>query len=368
MRMRPPGAAPGTRSWRRWPEWVPFAAALWSLTYGALGIFWYLGGAGFPFGAGHDPAAHLTVLERVQVRSAAPAIAALGVITAAAAIVMARAWGRGLARAALLTCAWTTAVWLALGIPDFRVLVIVAYTPILLIGAPFGWPEDVRLFEAVPWPVVNQLVCMGGGLLWAATATAYQRHSRGACGHCGRGDRIVGWSTPDAVRRWGGWAVAIAVFVPLVYAFTRWAWALGMPLGLSPKFYREGLATGLWWRGAALATLAISGALLTLGLVQPWGEIFPRWLPWLAGKRVPRALVIIPAAFTSIIVTTAGLMFVRFALRGDFALGNNAVNFEENFVALAPELLWPLWGAALGAAAYAYYYRTRARCAYCGRL
>jgi hypothetical protein len=39
----------------------------------------------------------------------------------------------------------------------------------------------------------------------------------------------------------------------------------------------------------------------------------------------------------------------------------------ENWAALAPELLWPLWGAALGAATLAYYYRRRSKCKHCGR-
>jgi hypothetical protein len=153
-----------------------------------------------------------------------------------------------------------------------------------------------------------------------------------------------------------------------VYAATRWAWALGFPLGLTEKLYREGQATGLWRIGAALATLAVVGAVLTLGLTQRWGEAFPRWLPLVGGRAVPRALVIIPAVLVAVIVTTAGLMFARFAVSGDFVLGDNPVTFDENFAALAPELLWPLWGVALGAATLAYYYRTRGRCARCGRL
>ena len=56
--------------------------------------------------------------------------------------------------------------------------------------------------------------------------------------------------------------------------------------------------------------------LLTLGLVQRWGEVFPRWIPFLAGKRVPPALAIVPASLVSILVTTAGLMFVRLTLLG----------------------------------------------------
>jgi hypothetical protein len=38
------------RWWQRWPEWVGYAAAAWSLAYGLLGLWWALGGAGFPFG------------------------------------------------------------------------------------------------------------------------------------------------------------------------------------------------------------------------------------------------------------------------------------------------------------------------------
>jgi hypothetical protein len=82
----------------------------------------------------------------------------------------------------------------------------------------------------------------------------------------------------------GRWATYVAVVIPIPYAVTRWAWALGFPLGISEEFLREGQEVGLWWAGAALA---VGGAILTLGLVQRWGEVFPRWIPFLGGKRVP---------------------------------------------------------------------------------
>ncbi|MDQ0859632.1 hypothetical protein [Bacillus sp. V2I10] len=38
-------------SWlSRWPQWTRYAAALWSLLYGLLVLYWLLGGYGFPFG------------------------------------------------------------------------------------------------------------------------------------------------------------------------------------------------------------------------------------------------------------------------------------------------------------------------------
>jgi hypothetical protein len=194
--------------------------------------------------------------------------------------------------------------------------VAVAYAPVVplvLLGAPVGWPVgDYR--DAVPWPVVNQFVCVAGGAAWAAAA-----------------------------------------LVPLVYAATRGAWALGVPLGLSEELLRRGQAEGAWAAGASLATVAVAGSLLTLGLAQRWGEVFPRWLPTLGGKPVPPALAVVPAALVAVLVTNAGLTFWRKAVLGTTAFPLSG----GNWAALLPELLWPLWGVALGAAALAYYLRRR---------
>ena len=65
-----------------------------------------------------------------------------------------------------------------------------------------------------------------GWTCWAATALAYQRRSRGARPNCGRTGESTDWTTPANAARWGKWAVAIAVLIPLLYAATRWAWAL----------------------------------------------------------------------------------------------------------------------------------------------
>jgi hypothetical protein len=182
-----------SRSWRRWPGWVGYAAGFWSLVYGLLGLWWTLGGSGFPFGSENDPGVALSVLGAARAQTTARVIVALGLIGAVAAVAMARVRGRGILCATLLGVAWTIALVLALLIPDYRVLMAVAYTPIVLIGEPFGWPPGVSLLDAFPWPVVNQFVCVGGGLLWAATALAYGRRSAGACGFCGRKDASSGF-------------------------------------------------------------------------------------------------------------------------------------------------------------------------------
>ncbi len=104
------------------------------------------------------------------------------------------------------------------------------------------------------------------------------------------------------------------------------------------------------------------------GRVQRWGEVFPQWVPFLSGKRVPIWLAVVPAALVAVMVTNAGLMFVRLTLTGTLgAILGEGVLSVENWAALAPELLWPLWGVALGAATLAYYFRRRDECKHCGR-
>ncbi|MEV0387491.1 hypothetical protein [Nonomuraea sp. NPDC050643] len=194
-------------------------------------------------------------------------------------------------------------MFLVLVIPDSRLMMGVAYTPLLLVAPPFGWGLGGATFaDAWPWPVLNQLLCVVGGLLLAATALAYGR------------DRAR-WFTPERGRR----AVYVAVGVPLVYCLTRWAWALGVPLGVNREFLAAG-EDGLWLAGAYLATFGALGGVLTLGPIQRWGEVFPRWIPGLRGRRVPPLLAVVPAGFVSIIVTVAGLTYLRWTLAGRFAL------------------------------------------------
>jgi hypothetical protein len=335
--------------WRRWRDWIGYATAGWSLAYAALGLYWTLGGAGFPFGIASDPGAARSILIGVDVASGAPAVAGLGLLGALVALVMTRVWASRIVVWVLLAFAWIAAAMLLVVIPDARILIAVAYAPLVLLGAPFGWPPaDFR--DAIPWPVLNQLILVAGGALWAATAMAFADRTRVSfgCDHA-RAD----WTTPDAAARWGRWAVAVAVIIPLLYATTRYAWALGIPLGISDEFLHELQTSGLWVAGAGLGTVAVIGALLTLGLTQEWGEVFPNWLPGVGGKRVPPALAIVPATLVAIFVTSAGLSFIWLWLEQGMPL--------EGWSTIGPELLWPFWGLALGAATLAYYYRRRDR-------
>jgi hypothetical protein len=286
----------------------------------------------------------------------APIIAALGFIATGVAIAMRRARVRG--RSGLLAFAWTLSLTLLVLIPDARALAAAAYLPVFILGAPFGWPPaDYAI--AIPWPVINQYLCIVGGLLWGATALAFSRRTRGVCAACGRGAGEKRWTSRAMAARWGRWATYIAVGIPLVYATVRLSWAAGIPLGISDAVLREALANGQWQSAAALGTVALVGALLTLGLISRWGEVFPRWVPILGGRRVPPTLAIVPAAFVAALVTAAGFGVVRSVIVGGFVKGD--------WAAAGPALVWPVWGVALGAATLAYYLRRRGPCERCGR-
>lgn len=83
----------------------------------------------------------------------------------------------------------------------------------------------------------------------------------------------------------------------------------------------------------------------------------------LAGHRVPVGLAVVPATIVSAVLASAGLMFLRFGLAGEF--GDNFPGGNDDVAAWLPEMFWPLWAAALAAAAYAYRLRRRGSCARC---
>ncbi|MFF0343598.1 NYN domain-containing protein [Kribbella sp. NPDC004875] len=339
---------------KNWPSWTGYATALWSLGYGVLGLYWTLGGAGYPFAPVPDDRATASILEGTPVHVVAPVMAAIGLGGVALALVMARRTPRGWV---LQTVAAVLAVVLALVIPDYTLIAMVALAPALLVFAFTGVPgAQGGVGDILYWHRVNLIVLFVGGLLWAATALAYHRRSRGLCVSCGRGDAEPAWTSPPAALRWGRWAVAVAVVANLPYEFTRIAWYFGWPVGISGEFHQMMADTpGMLEMGLGLAVMGLAGGVLTHGLVHRWGEVYPRWIWLRAGRRVPPYLAIIPASVVAVVLIPAGLMNARLPLDGD----NWAIN--------APGVLWTVWGAALGVATYAYYLRRRTACSRCGR-
>ncbi len=333
-----------TRVRRRWTDWIGYAAAAWAAGYATLALIWTVTGEGFPFGTGNPESIGLR--RGLPADVGAPLFAGGLLATTVVALVMAGgARPSGPARTALLGIGWLVTAILLVIVPEPDVLALLGYAPVLIVGAPFGWPPEVDYAKVFDWSLFNQAFAIAGGFLLAATVLAWQRRTR-------TGTDMPAWTTPAALARWGRWAVHVAMAIPLVYAASRYAWLLRIPLFASDEFVEELHADGAAWAGAWLATFAVIGAVLTLGLVQRWGERFPRWMIGLAGKPVPVMLAVAPASLVSVLVTAAGLALS--SRPGIFA------GVVDGIWIHVPQLLWPVWGLALGAATLAYYLRRRA--------
>jgi len=334
-------------------------AAGWAACYGTLALIWTAIGRGFPFGPG-DPGRTGSPLRGLDPAVGAPVFAAT-LLLAAVALVIMSGWDRPRrpVRAALLGYLWLVVAGLLVVVPDVRLLTVAGYLPILIIGFPFGYPP-VDYSEVFTWTLANQAFAVLGGLLLARAALRWQFRTAGACEGCGRGDRDRGWTAPRAAARWGRWATYVAAAVPLFYAVIRLAWAVGIPLGVSSSFLAEARDTGLVWAAAGLGGFALAGSILTLGLVQRWGEVFPRWMIGLAGKRVPIRLATVPATLVAIFVMSASVGFATDLDRLTGLAGDGSL-------ATLPIATWPLWSLALGAATLAYHLRRRPVCPACGR-
>lgn len=104
-----------------------------------------------------------------------------------------------------------------------------------------------------------------------------------------------------------------------------------------------------------LTVLSIGCAALTLGLVYPWGEVFPSWLPAVGGRRVP-TLLAVGAAFLGALAV--GAIVVLSILRWDQVSGfaeRPGSGWARLMVACyLPAVLWP---PLLAAVAVAYWRR-----------
>jgi hypothetical protein len=357
---------------RDWQHWTPYAAALWSLVYGALGIYWAVGGRGFPYTQTSSADGMGPLLGQFGSGVVWIVVILAGIPAAAMGVAMLRGVQGKLLRSLFITAGMLLALVLLLLMTSLGLLVLVGYIPYTIVGLFTGSKITEGLLQNwAQWATIHQLLCFAGGFFWLAATVSYARLSGNACLYCGRRDGPEGWTSPGKARRWGRNAVYVAMLAPIFYAFTRYAWALGIPLGMSNAELRHYQESGMWISGVFLATFAFVGALLMLGLVQRWGEVFPRWMDGLAGRRVPIALAVIPAAIGSVLLIVGGIgIWVALPQMSDnlAASGVTGIGFFWGiFFQLGGTLLFPVWGAALAVAALGYYYRRRGPCEVCGR-
>lgn len=342
----------------RWPDWSGYAAAAWSLLYGLAGLYWTLGGAAYPFAKVDEELTASSFLEPSRAEVVGPFIAAVGALGFVVGILLARRKGHGVSRLVLLGLGWVQAVAFTLVIPDYTIIALVAFSPLLLVFAVTGVPgAQGGVGDIIYWHRGNLIVIFVGGLLWTMAVLAYQRRSGHACVRCGRGDRPAAhWTSPESARRWGKWAVWIAFAATLPYDVTRLAWYFGWPLGISDAFLADMEATpGMLEIGLGLGVASAVGSVLSHGLVARWGEVWPRWVWFKAGRRIHPATAIVPAAIVSVALIPGGRMAWQ------------QMPEEGMWGTTGPAMFWVVWGVALGAATLAYHFRRRGTCRHCGR-
>ena len=356
----------GVRDWQRW---VPYAAVAWSLVYAALGVYWAMGGRGFPYTQETVSDMLGPLLGRLG-----PGVAWIVVLLAgfpAAAMGAAMLREVRVYRSLLLTAGVLLAGILLLLMPSLNLLTKVGYLPSAVLGQLPAEKSQAYFEGWRQWATIHQLLCLVGGFLWLGATVCYARRSLDACLYCGRRDDPEGWTSPDQAARWGRIAVLVGLVGPMFYTFTRYAWVLGFPLGMNDERFRSGQTDGTMTGAFSLGTFILVGAILMLGLVQRWGEIFPRWMIGLAGRRVPIALAVVPASLASVLLLVGGIGIwfdVPQMVANVVATGAadqeliSALVFE-----LGPTLLFPVWGVALAVATLGYYYRRRGPCSACGR-
>jgi hypothetical protein len=334
---------------------------VWSAAYAVAGACWWAGASWYPFGPVPLDRESASLLEGAPPGVVGPTFVVLGLLGTGAARVCLVARAPGQLRRASTALGMLLAVTATTLVPDYTILALLAMWPVLLVFV-FTGVEGAQdgIADVLYWHRVNLLLIFVGGVLWAGAALAAHRRDRGRCAPCGRGPREQAISAARRAQllQQGRRFVWLAVLATLPYDVTRIAWFLGWPLGLSDSMYAslqdppELLAVGL-----GLGVLSTAGAALTHGLVAPWGETFPRWVPLLGGRDVPVMGAVAPSALVAVSLPPAAVMFANTKVNGTFDL--------DNWGTWLPSMFWLAWAIGLGGAAWAYYLRRRGACRHC---
>ena len=157
-------------------------------------------------------------------------------------------------------------------------------------------------------------------------------------------------------------AVILAHLVPLTIlpaGVWRVIMGFGFSMGFSPAAMRASHIPG--WGSAWVFFLTVISealALLTLGLVRPWGEVVPAWVPRLRGRRIPPAAVVLPATVGGVLL----IVIWSFALIGVFTGRIEQFTGGTGWWVLMVACYLPamLWGPLLLCVTYLYHRRRAA--------
>ncbi|MFG3558307.1 hypothetical protein ACGGAQ_28400 [Micromonospora sp. NPDC047557] len=212
-------------------------------------------------------------------------------------------------------------------------LLVVAFPLHLLFEIPAalaGRPSDWRDLGA-------RLTLVAGGVLFAGLANASGPPRRPAA---------LGYQpVPRWTRLWAYTAVALPV---VGWAVPHALWVLDVPFGISERELNDIDQDLSTLTGVAITVVPPLAGLLVLGLVQRWGQQFPRWVPGLGGRGVPRLLAVIPAGVVALALVAYGVLsvavFVGRLVTGDLPWSD----VVQGWAVAATLTVFLAWGVSLG--------------------
>ncbi|MFE9817787.1 hypothetical protein [Streptomyces sp. NPDC005773] len=159
-------------------------------------------------------------------------------------------------------------------------------------------------------------------------------------------------TTASSAPRWAVRSAHLAALVVLPTGLWRIALVLGLPAGYTAEGFVgfETPSAKVWMLFLSVATELL--ALLTIGLVRPWGEVLPRWLPRVGGRTVHPLAATVPALIGAVCLTA---LWAPMAWWWTFPHADMTHTGRKVVGLLYQPLI--LWGPLLGAVAVSYYRR-----------
>ncbi|MFI9100856.1 hypothetical protein ACIGXA_10035 [Streptomyces fildesensis] len=279
--------------------WAPFAVVVWSGAYALVEVVWAATGTTVPWKPHEAIASPVLLL-----------FGALAVLGGAAGLASTRTlsrFGRGAVALTLIAVIPVFAVGMA-SVPEYFVTL-----------ASLSGVESVT---GLTWVLLN---AAGTGLL-VMVALSYRRRLAGRCRRCAQrhaGDQFGPLVHPEATVASARTRTMVYLFMCglLPWAGVKTIWTLGGDaLGVTAEGWRKvnsgdsAVARALSSVGIDVTVLASAlGIFLLLGLLYPWGQVFPRWTLPLSGRRVPRMLPLLPAWVIAAGLSLYGSMLVVYA-------------------------------------------------------
>lgn len=173
-------------------------------------------------------------------------------------------------------------------------------------------------------------------------------------------DRHEQWTQPP---RWAVRTAKAAALTTVPSGLWRVAAALGIPVGFSGDnamaHVRFGSGFSLYM--IALSVFAECLGLMSLGLVQRWGEVFPRWFPFIGGRKVSVAFAVTSAGLGSLALVYLTVSGAFHWNTPDTMGGPEAPKGAAALVMGACYAPLLLWGPLLAVVTVAYAIRRRPR-------